>query len=42
MIIGNWKMNTARTDAVALAKAVATIELPSLDAGWDLPTSVMD
>ncbi len=26
MIIGNWKMNTARTDAVALAKAVANIE----------------
>ena len=26
MIIGNWKMNTARTDAVALAEAVANIE----------------
>jgi len=26
MIIGNWKMNTARADAVALAEAVANIE----------------
>ena len=26
MIIGNWKMNTARTDAVALAEAVVDIE----------------
>ena len=26
MIIGNWKMNTARTDALALAEAVANIE----------------
>jgi triosephosphate isomerase len=26
MIVGNWKMNTARADAVALAEAVANIE----------------
>jgi triosephosphate isomerase len=26
MIIGNWKMNTARADALALAEAVANIE----------------
>jgi len=26
MIIGNWKMNTARADAIALAEAVANIE----------------
>ena len=26
MIIGNWKMNTARADAVALAETVANIE----------------
>ena len=29
MIIGNWKMNTARADAVALAEAVANIERQS-------------